>query len=99
MRCVKSSKNRLGFTRLLFEGLQVWWIVDYRETWRVTGEYGLSDVNQKSKSFNWMLRFERETLFRVFFWEFSSGKLVPDTKNLGKERNESEVTFFQFWER
>lgn len=76
MRCVKSSKNRLGFTRLLFEGLQVWWIVDYRETWRVTGEYDLSDVNQKSKSFNWTLRFERDTLpcllLEILVWKVGS---------------------------
>lgn len=46
------------------------------ETWRVTGEYGLSDVNQKSKSFNWTLRFERDTLpcllLGILVWKVGS---------------------------
>lgn len=92
---LKSSKNHLAFTRLLFsfEGLQVWWIVDYRET----GEYGHSDVNQKSKAFNWRGRARRfrsvRYLFCIFFWEFSS--LERWFQNLGKERNESEVIIFR----
>lgn len=88
----------------MFEGLRVWWIVDYRETWRVTGEYGHSDVNQKvEKSLigvDVYTGFELRDVRYVFFRKFSSGKVVPDVPDTRKlwKRNESTVTF-EFWER
>lgn len=90
--CALRSKNHLAFTPTFCSRFRrVATPMDRRNVACNRWIRSFRRQSKVEKDFNW-----RGHSFRIFFWEFSSGKLVPDTKTLEKKETKARWHFSSF---
>lgn len=95
-KCALRSKNHLAFTPIsCSRSRRVASSMNRRNVacnrWIVQTKMNCSIKNRKV-----LIGVELGHSFRIFFWEFSSGKLVPDTKTLEKKETKARWHFSSF---